>query len=155
PAPAGGHGTRRVHRPLGAWTQVHQAVYPAYISWETFMANQAQLSDNASAFARRARGAPRSGAAPLAGLVGWGECGRQMHVAYRSRPYYVCTAVQKVYGGSGCLHLEGPPIDTAVVAAFFEAIAPAELQVLEAVLAAQRAAHAQLAQQYANQVKRA
>lgn len=43
PAAAGGHGTRRVHRPLGTWTQVHREVYPAYISWGTFMANQAQL----------------------------------------------------------------------------------------------------------------
>jgi hypothetical protein len=63
--------------------------------------------------------------------------------------------VQKVYGGPGCLHLEGPPIDAAVVAAFFAALAPAELQVLETVLAAQRADHAHLAQQYAHQVKRA
>jgi hypothetical protein len=119
------------------------------------MANQAQLSDNASAFARRARGAPRRGAALLAGLVVCGHCGRQMHVAYRSRPAYVCTARQKVSGGTGCLHLDGPPLDRAVVAAFFEALAPAELQVLDAVLDAQRADHAQLAQQYADQVKRA
>jgi DNA invertase Pin-like site-specific DNA recombinase len=155
PAPSRGRGTRRVHRPLGAWTQVHHDVYPAYISWETFMANQAQLSDHASSFARRARGAPRSGTALLAGLVVCGQCGRQMHVAYRSRPYYVCTALQKISGGPGCLHLEGPLLDAAVVAAFFEALAPAELQVLDAVLAAQRADHAHLAQQYANQVKRA
>lgn len=119
------------------------------------MANQAQLSDNASAFARRARGTPRSGAALLAGLVVCGHCGRQMHVAYRDRPTYVCTALQKVYGGPGCLHLDGPPIDHAVVAAFFEALAPAELTVLDAVLAAQRVERAQLAQQQADQVKRA
>jgi DNA invertase Pin-like site-specific DNA recombinase len=155
PAAAGGHGTQRVHRPLGSWTQVHCEVYPAYISWETFMANQAQLGDNASSFARRARGSPRSGTALLAGLVVCGQCGRQMHVAYRSRPYYVCTALQKVYGGPGCVHLEGSPIDAAVVAAFFEALAPAELQVLDAVLAARRADHAHLAQQHTNQVKRA
>ncbi|HEX2172782.1 MAG TPA: recombinase family protein, partial [Dehalococcoidia bacterium] len=63
--------------------------------------------------------------------------------------------LQKVYGHSGCLHLDGPPIDEAVVHAFFEAIAPAELQVLEAALAAQRADRARLAQQYADQVARA
>jgi hypothetical protein len=130
-------------------------VYPAYSSWETFMANQAHLSDNARAFAWRARGAPRRVTALLAGLVVCGQCGRQMQVAYRSRSYYVCTALQKVYGGPGCLHLEGPPIDSAVVAAFFEALAPAELQVFAAVLAAQPADHAHLAQQHTNQVQRA
>lgn len=126
-----------------------------HISWETFVANQAQLRDNASSFAQCARGAPRAGAALLAGLVACGHCGRQMHVVYRSRPYYRCSALQKVYGRSGCLHLDGPPIDAVVVEAFFEAIAPAELPVLEAVLAAQRADHDRLAQQYTDQVKRA
>ena len=42
-----------------------------------------------------------------------------------------------------------------MVAAFCAALATAELQGLDAVLAAQRADHAHLAQQYANQVKRA
>jgi DNA invertase Pin-like site-specific DNA recombinase len=155
PVPYPRRGTRRVHRPMEDWAQVHQDVYPAYISWETFMANQAQLRDNASSFARRARGAPRAGTALLAGLVVCGHCGRQMHVVYRSRPYYRCSALQKVYGRSGCLHLDGPPLDAVVVEAFFEAIAPAELSVLEAVLAAQRADHDRLAQQYLDQVKRA
>jgi DNA invertase Pin-like site-specific DNA recombinase len=147
--------TRRVYRPFSEWTAVHRDVYPAYLSWEEFMANQARLSDNASCFAQRARGAPREGAALLAGLVVCGRCGRQMHVAYRSRPAYVCTALQKVYGHSGCLHLDGPPIDATVVQTFCEVIAPAELQVLEAALAAQRADRARLAQQYADQVARA
>jgi DNA invertase Pin-like site-specific DNA recombinase len=155
PASPPRHGTRRIHRPIEEWAQVHQDVYPAYIGWETFMANQTQLRDNASSFAQRARGAPRSGAALLAGLVACGHCGRQMHVVYRSRPYYRCSALQKVYGRSGCLHLDGPPLDAVVVEAFFEAIAPAELSVLEAVLAAQRTDHERLAQQYADQVKRA
>jgi DNA invertase Pin-like site-specific DNA recombinase len=155
PAPHPGRGTRRVHRPMEEWVQVHQDTYPAYISWETFMANQAQLRDNASSFAQRARGAPRAGAALLAGLVVCGHCGRQMHVAYRSRPYYRCSALQKVYGRSYCLHLDGPPLDAVVVEAFFEAIAPAELSVLQTVLAAQRADHDRSAQQYTDQVKRA
>src|SRR5436190_20558902 len=78
-----------------------------------------------------------------------------MHVAYRTRPAYVCTALQKRYGRAGCLHLDGPPIDAAVVQAFFDALAPAELQVLDAALADQRADQARLAQQHADQVARA
>ena len=146
---------RRVHRPFGAWTQVHQDVYPAYISWEEFVANQARLSDNASRFAQRARGAPRDGHALLTGLVVCGHCGRQMHVAYRPQPCYVCHALQKVYGQSACLHLDGRPIDGAVVEAFFAALAPAELDLLEDVLAGQREDQARLAQQYADRVTRA
>ncbi len=155
PGPPGGAARRRVHRPLAEWTALHQGVYPSYITWDEFMANQERLHDNASAFARRARAAPRAGAALLAGLAVCGHCGRQMHVAYRARPAYVCTALQKVQGQPGCLHLDGPPIDAAVVQAFFAALAPAELQVLDDALADQRADHARLAQQHADQVARA
>jgi DNA invertase Pin-like site-specific DNA recombinase len=55
--------TRMVNRPLEEWTAIHQGVYPAYISWEQFLANQARMSDNASNFAARTRGAPRQGQA--------------------------------------------------------------------------------------------
>jgi DNA invertase Pin-like site-specific DNA recombinase len=155
PGPPGGPARRRVHRPFAEWTAVHRDVYPSYISWEEFMATQERLRDNASAFARRARAAPRAGAALLAGLVVCGHCGRQMHVAYRARPTYVCTALQKVQGQPGCLHLDGPPIDAAVVAAFFAALAPAELQLLDAALADQRAEHARVAQHHTDHVARA
>ena len=87
-----GH-TRRVDRSVEEWTVNHQGVYPAYISWEQFMANQARLADNASTFARRARGAPREGAALLAGLVVCGRCGYQMRVAYKPQRRYTCTAL--------------------------------------------------------------
>jgi DNA invertase Pin-like site-specific DNA recombinase len=155
PGPPGGPARRRVHRPVAEWTAVHHDAYPAYLTWEEFMDNQERLRDNASAFARRARAAPRRGVALLAGLVVCGHCGRQMHVAYRTRPAYVCTALQKVQGQPGCLHLDGPPIDAAVVDAFFAAIAPAELAVLDAALADQRADQAQLVQQHTDQVARA
>lgn len=32
-APGPGHGSRRTNRPMEEWVQVHQDVYPAYISW--------------------------------------------------------------------------------------------------------------------------
>jgi hypothetical protein len=79
----------------------------------------------------------------------------ELNVAYRARPWYRCAALQKVCGRTGCLHLAGPPIDAAVVEAFFAALAPAELDLLDEVLAAQRADRARLAQQHADQVARA
>jgi DNA invertase Pin-like site-specific DNA recombinase len=150
-----GRHTRTGRRPLADWAVIHQDVYPAYISWEQFMANQERLADNASAFARRARAAPRSGSALLAGIVVCGRCGHQMRVSYKSRPRYFCTALTDAYHAPMCLSLEGAPIDQAVVEAFFAALAPAELDLLEAVLAAQQADHTQLLQHHADQVQRA
>jgi DNA invertase Pin-like site-specific DNA recombinase len=150
-----GQGGRRSYRPVAEWPQVQQGRYPAYLSWEEFVENQARLSDNASRFAQRARGTPRQGSALLTGLVVCGHCGRQMHVAYRPQPCYVCNALQKVYGQSGCLHLDGRPIDAAVVAAFFDALAPAELDLLDELVAARRGDHALLVQQQADRVARA
>jgi hypothetical protein len=146
---------RRIRRPIEEWTVIHQGMYPAYINWEQFMANQARLADNASTFAQRARGAARDGAAVLAGLVVCGRCGYQMHVAYKPQRRYTCTALAAAYGAATCLHVDGASLEAAVVETFFAALAPAELDLLEEVLAAQQVDHARLAQQYTDQVTRA
>ena len=83
---------RQIRRPMEEWTTIHHGVYPAYITWEQFLANQARLADNASDFARRAHGAPRQGYALLAGLVVCGRCGYQMRVTYKPQRRYTCTA---------------------------------------------------------------
>jgi hypothetical protein len=137
------------------WTAVHHDVYPAYISREQFMANQQRLADNASNYERRMRGAPRVGGALLAGLVVCGHCGRQMRATYKPTPRYVCNALTKTHGGSQCLHLEGASIEAAVVDAFFEALQPAELDLLDDVLAAQQVEQERLQRQQAEQVTRA
>lgn len=145
----------RVRRSFEDWTALHQEAYPHFISWETFVANQARLADNASDFARRTRGAPRDGVALLTGLVICGRCGYQMRVAYKPLPRYTCTVLAAEYGAASCLHVDGASLDAAVVEAFFAALAPAELDLLDDVLAAQRADHARLGQHYADQVARA
>lgn len=150
-----GQRARVIHRPMEDWTAIHRDVYPAYISWEQFMANQARLSDNASRFALRLRGAPRQGRALLTGLVVCGRCGRQMRVAYKPETSYFCSALSKAFAEPSCLNLHGPTIEAAVVQAFFKALEPAELALLDDVLAAKQADHARLAQQYADQVARA
>jgi hypothetical protein len=134
---------------------VHQGIYPAYIHWDQFLANQARLADNASTFAQQARGAPRQGPALLAGLVVCGRCGYQMWVAYKPQRRYTCTALAASYGAATCLHVDGAPLEAVVVAAFFAALAPAEIDLLDEVLAAQRADYAHVVQQYTEQVTRA
>ncbi|HET8626796.1 MAG TPA: recombinase family protein [Thermomicrobiales bacterium] len=150
-----GQRGRLVNRPFEEWTVIRQDVYPSYISWEQYMANRARLADNRSSFAQRARGAPRWGTALLTGLAVCGRCGRQMRTVYKPRVRYTCQALTHTYAARQCLHLDGAGIEAAVVAAFFAALAPAELDVLDDVLAAQAAERARLAQQHADQVARA
>lgn len=150
-----GQQAPRVTCPLDEWAVIRHDVYPAYLGWEEFVANQARLHDNGNRYRERTRGAARNGQALLAGLVTCGKCGRQMQLEYKTQHRYVCAAQGKERGAGLCLHLDGPSIDAVVVAAFFEALQPAELDLLAEVLAAQQADRARLAQQYADQVTRA
>jgi len=157
-----GHPNRRPgqrgrlrHKDMADWTVIRQGVYPAYISWEQFLANQARMTDNASDYNRRTRGVARHGAALLAGLVVCGHCGRQMRAVYKPAVRYVCNALGKTFGAPMCLHLDGGSIEAAVVDAFFAALAPAELDLLDDVLAAQQADQEHVQRQHAEQVARA
>ncbi len=150
-----GQHAPRVNCPLEEWAVIRRDVYPAYLTWEAFVANQARLHDNGNRYQERMRGAARNGQALLAGLVVCGQCGRQMQLEYKGHHRYVCAAQGKERGAGLCLHLDGPSIDAVVVAAFFEALQPAELDLLDAVLTAQEADRARLAQQYTDQVTRA
>src|SRR5262249_23490302 len=135
---SGQHGPT-VRQPLEAWTALHRDVYPAYITWEQYVANQQRLAANASSFAQRSSGAPRGGRALLAGLAVGGRCGHQMRVRYKRRHRYVCNALSESHRAPMCLSVDGAPIEAAVVTALFEALRPAELALLDAVLAAQQA----------------
>jgi hypothetical protein len=149
-------GKRRIVRqPLEQWVALRHGVYPAYISWETYMANQERLANNRYDYVRRMQGAPRSGPALLVGLAVCGRCGQQMRVRYRSTIRYVCTARCDSHSLGQCFNVDGPSIEAAVVDAFFQALQPAELDVLDAALAQQEAERAQRLHYHSDQVKRA
>jgi DNA invertase Pin-like site-specific DNA recombinase len=145
----------RVRLPIEEWATIHQGVYPAYISWERFLENQRKLADNASDFDRRMRGVARDGGALLAGIAVCGRCGYKMRTAYKRSHRYVCNALSEIYREPMCLSLPGQAVDDAVVKAFFEAIRPAELDLLEEVLAERKQDRKKLQRQHADQVKRA
>jgi DNA invertase Pin-like site-specific DNA recombinase len=146
---------RRQRHAVDQWPTIHYNVYPGYIGWEMFMANQVRLADNANHYRQYTRGAARSGTAVLVGIAVCGRCGRQLHVEYKTHPRYVCSALGKEYGASICLHVDAPSIDEAVVAVFFEALASAELDLLEEVLTHQRAEQDRWAQHHADHIRRA
>jgi len=150
---------RQAYRPIEEWTHLQMDVYPAYISWEQFLANQERLRQNAMCFdelVRGAQGAARQGSALLQGLAICGYCGCRMSVHYKHSTHsYFCNALFKRFGEPACATLSGPAIDAVVVQAFFAAIQPAQLDALEAVLSTQQAERERLDQQWTEQLKRA
>jgi len=83
-----------------------------------------------------------------------GHCGRQLQTTYKRTPRYVCTAA-RADAGRFCLALEAAAIETAVGTAFFAALRPAELDLLDEVRAAQQADEEHLLRQHREQVIRA
>ncbi len=142
---------------LSEWLHLQQDRYPAYISWEQYQANQARLAQNATDFATRidrAQGAAREGAALLQGLAVCGYCGARMRVQYKTSHRYTCSALRNKLGQPVCVSLHGPTIDEQVVAAFFEALRPAQLDILAALQADQQAEREGQERQWRERLKR-
>lgn len=147
--------SRRIRLPIEEWATIHHGVYPAYVSWERFLENQERLTDNATDNGHRRRGAARDGKALLAGIAVCGACGRKMRVAYKGNHRYVCHALGETYREPMCMSIPGESVDEAVIRAFFEAVRPAELDLLEEVLSERGNARERLRRQHADRVKRA
>lgn len=157
-AQPGRPATGRIARPRSQWLHLQQNVYPAYITWEQYLANQDQLERNGMIYREqqeRAHGAVREGAALLQGVVVCGLCGYQMSVGYKRHPTYVCAGLTRRYGEPNCQYVHGPAVEAVVIQAFFEAVQPAQLDALEGVLAAQRLEHERVARHWAERLKRA
>jgi DNA invertase Pin-like site-specific DNA recombinase len=145
-------GKRVVQRvPMLQWPICVRDKYPAYIDWVTFEKIQSMLHDNHSEYTnKQTRGVPRSGKALLTGILYCGECGHKMSVRYRPSPYYACHFRRTKYQvGPNCQRVSAASIDCHVVQAFFEALAPAEMQAFEHAfgLLQQEAAQVRQAQQ--------
>jgi len=155
-----GHPTSgRLKRPMEEWTHIQRDVYPAYITWEQYLANRERLQQNATHYRElKGHGTPgpaREGSALLQGLATCGCCGHRMAVAYKGSPRYLCGALTKHFGGAMCMSLHGPSVDEVVVQAFFRAIQPAQLDALDAILAEQREEQQRLVRQWEERLQRA
>ncbi len=157
----GRRGSGVVRKPMEEWVTIHQGVYPAYISWEQYLRNQARLAENTAeanakqAAVRGARGDAREGEALLQGLICCGMCGHRMRVAYKPRVRYLCDGLKRHYAGVVCMSLDGPSIEEVVIGAFFEALLPSQLDALAALLAQRAKEEERLVQYYRDQVSRA
>jgi DNA invertase Pin-like site-specific DNA recombinase len=150
--------TGRLWQPMEQWVHVQQNVYPAYISWEQFLANRARLQENSTLFVHRRqarRGPARDGAALLQGLAVCGMCGARMRPCYKTTHRYHCEHLARRVAGRMCASLHGPAVDQVVVDAFFAALQPAHLDALDAVLQMQTAEQDRIHRHWQEQCQRA
>ena len=113
------------------------------------------LRDNHAEYLRcETRGTPPNGAALLQGIAWCGECDHKLVVQYCNGTRYACTYLQRTQGAPMCQHLPADPIDACVVDAFFEAVAPAELDAWEQAQADRHRAAEALDHAEAQQVER-
>ncbi len=150
-------GNRR--KPPEEWLHFQQGVYPAYITWQQYETNQARIHQNGLRFIeqrQQAQGIAREGAGLLQGMVVCGKCGHHLQTVYKHTPRYMCTGLARTtIAPSTCTSVRAPVVDQLVLQAFFDAIQPAQLDALDAVLAAQRADRERLERQWQDQLKRA
>ncbi|HEU4407408.1 MAG TPA: recombinase family protein [Polyangiaceae bacterium] len=154
--PPGGAGpARQRRRALEDWAVLVHDRYPAYVPWETFLRIRALMRDNHADYRQKlSRGVARDGAALLHGILYCGECGRKMTVHYQRGPRYVCSSQTSQTGARVCQHVAAGPLDAYAVRAFFEALAPAELDVYARALQACRAVDASAERARARELER-
>lgn len=123
---ASGGKVRMQQVPMAEWKVLKRDRFPAYITWERYLANQQRLLENRSW--PDALGVPRAGAALLPGLLVCGACGRRMHAGYRTKakPYYEC--MRRKLEGSTCCGLGAAAIDDLVGQQILRALEPAALE---------------------------
>ena len=112
-----------------------EGAHPGYITWEIFVENQEKLRRNLARMNAVNRGAPREGAAFLAGVLLCGRCGRRMKTSYGSRSArysYICGG-NRDKGQVLCWTTPGAALDDAVQELFLTTMVPSEIELSLAV----------------------
>jgi DNA invertase Pin-like site-specific DNA recombinase len=116
------------HLPRERWEVLIQASHPAYLSWEQFLANQEQLSENRFV---KGMGAARTGESLLQGIAYCGRCGRRMAMRYAGRdsyPLYLCRRHTSTGEQIHCQSVPASGVDAFVEERLLEAIRPAGIE---------------------------
>ena len=126
--PDGTIRTRTVERPRSEWAVIIQDHHPAYIRWETFLANEQRLAaNNTQKGARPAREGP----ALLQGMIACGACARAMSVRYQSgQAIYDCATSRADHTNTPeCRSVKAAMVDQAVAQRILAIVTPAEIAV--------------------------
>lgn len=146
---------KQLKLPPNQWRYCVKDKFPKYMSWETYERIQAMLRDNYSEYARnKTRGVPREGKALLHGITYCGDCGHKMCVQYKGGTQYLCNHLKQQTGAPVCQRIPGDAIDNTVVAWFFEALQPAEIDLAAAALQTSDTEHQEVIAAHQQQVER-
>ena len=148
-----------VERPIEQWSVCLFDAYPAYITWEQFLANRQRLYANQYGPQVSQAGAARMGDALLQGMAWCGRCGARLWVRYRGarghRPGYVCNAAATELGEPRCQEVSAADVDPAVAQMVLQALEPDKVELaLEAFDQFERDTHS-LERQWQLKVERA
>jgi len=120
-----------VHLPLADWPVVLQGKYPAYLSWEEYLANQKQLQANQNRYLEGKPGGPRKGQALLQGIVLCGQCGTRMHLRYSGPhgqfPVYCCRSDREHLQQNYCQEVRALGLDKEIEIIILKALAPDQI----------------------------
>jgi DNA invertase Pin-like site-specific DNA recombinase len=129
-----GAKARPRRKPREEWLALKPGAHEGYVDWDRAEAIRKMVSDNVPAAG--ARGAPKHGAALLAGILRCRRCGRKLTVQYTGAkhhiPRYACVRGRLDYGEPSCIAFGGLRVDDAVEAALLAVVQPAAIQAAEA-----------------------
>ncbi len=118
----------QVRRPMSQWPVCLPNVYPAYISWEQYLRNQARLLENQNRYQQERHGVPRKGQALLQGIILCGRCGARMRLRYSGPqgeyPVYECTLAHHQYGQPRCQEVRALRVDAEIERLLLHALEP-------------------------------
>jgi len=122
--------------PRQQWRVCLRDHYPAYLAWDDFEKIEAMLRDNHAEYRRnQTRGVPREGKALLQGIAYCGACGHKLGIQYKNATHYLCVFFKLQACEPQCQRLPADLVDDQVVRWFFEALAPAQIDLSARVLA--------------------
>lgn len=117
-------------KPREDWLALKPGAHEGYVDWDRAEAIRTMVSDNVPAAG--ARGAPKHGAALLAGILHCRRCGRKLTVQYTGTkgqiPRYACARGRMDYGEPTCIAFGGLRVDDVVEAALLAVVRPAAIQ---------------------------
>src|SRR6266568_3591134 len=124
--PDGSVRSSTIELPRDQWEVLIKDHHQGFITFETYLANEAKLAANRTNAGARP---PREGTALCQGIVFCGACGRSMQVRYQDRyPRYECSHSRADHVATPlCGSVRADTVDQAVTAALLAAVEPGQL----------------------------